>query len=143
MYKWSLTFKNCESPFGTPTTDTIWYINYVLVTQLCPILCNPVDCIPPGSSVAGILTILLFFLKQKTTPERSWGPYCIVISTTWVTMGNAKSTCILGSQSSLGAWLIHYYPWPVLEVYNNWEIVTLTQRKVHVLISVLNKDLFI
>ena len=23
----------------------------VLVTQLCPTLCNPVDCNPPGSSV--------------------------------------------------------------------------------------------
>ena len=27
----------------------------VLVTQLCPTLCNPVDCSPPGSSVHGIL----------------------------------------------------------------------------------------
>ena len=27
----------------------------VLVTQLCPILCNPMDCSPPGSSVHGIL----------------------------------------------------------------------------------------
>ena len=26
-----------------------------LVTQLCPILCNPMDCSPPGSSVHGIL----------------------------------------------------------------------------------------
>ena len=25
------------------------------VTQLCPTLCNPVDCSPPGSSVHGIL----------------------------------------------------------------------------------------
>ena len=24
------------------------------VTQLCPALCNPVDCSPPGSSVDGI-----------------------------------------------------------------------------------------
>ena len=27
----------------------------VLVTQSCPILCEPVDCSPPGSSVHGIL----------------------------------------------------------------------------------------
>ena len=27
----------------------------VLVAQLCPTLCNPVDCSPPGSSVHGIL----------------------------------------------------------------------------------------
>ena len=27
----------------------------VLVTQMCPTLCNPKDCSPPGSSVHGIL----------------------------------------------------------------------------------------
>ena len=27
----------------------------VLVTQLCPTLCDPMDCSPPGSSVHGIL----------------------------------------------------------------------------------------
>ena len=27
----------------------------VLVTQLCPTLCHPMDCSPPGSSVHGIL----------------------------------------------------------------------------------------
>ena len=26
----------------------------VLVTQLCPTLCDPIDCSPPGSSVHGI-----------------------------------------------------------------------------------------
>ena len=26
-----------------------------LVTQLCPTLCNPTDCSPPGSSVHGLL----------------------------------------------------------------------------------------
>ena len=27
----------------------------VLATQSCPMLCDPMDCIPPGSSVHGIL----------------------------------------------------------------------------------------
>ena len=27
----------------------------MLVAQLCPTLCNPIDCSPPGSSVHGIL----------------------------------------------------------------------------------------
>ena len=27
----------------------------VLVIQLCPTFCNPMDCSPPGSSVHGIL----------------------------------------------------------------------------------------
>ena len=28
---------------------------YLLVTQLCPTLCDTMDCSPPGSSVHGIL----------------------------------------------------------------------------------------
>jgi len=27
----------------------------VLVARSCPVLCNPMDCSPPGSSVPGIL----------------------------------------------------------------------------------------
>ena len=75
LYRWNITFKYCESWFGTPTIDMILYINYVLVTQPCPILCNPVDCSPLGSSVPGILTILLFFLKKlkKKNPRKELG----------------------------------------------------------------------
>ena len=29
--------------------------NVVLVTQSCPVLCDPMDCSPPGSSVLRIL----------------------------------------------------------------------------------------
>ena len=29
----------------------------VLVLQLCPILCNPINCSPPGSSVRGVLQV--------------------------------------------------------------------------------------
>ena len=31
------------------------YIVVVLVAQSCPILCDPMDCCPPRSSVHGIL----------------------------------------------------------------------------------------
>ena len=37
----------------------------VLVAQLCPTLCNPVDCSPPGSSVHGILQVRIL----------EWGPF--------------------------------------------------------------------
>ena len=33
----------------------VWLKVKVLVTQLCPTLCDPVHCSPPGSSVHGIL----------------------------------------------------------------------------------------
>ena len=35
-------------------TVSVW-----LVTQSCPVLCDPVDCSPPGSSVHGILRATL------------------------------------------------------------------------------------
>ena len=43
-----------------------------LATQLCPILCDPVDCSPPGSSIHGILQarilewVAIFFSSKLT-----------------------------------------------------------------------------
>ena len=34
---------------------SLFSCNCCLVTQLCPTVCNPMDCSPPGSSVHGIL----------------------------------------------------------------------------------------
>ena len=51
----------------------------VKVTQLCPTLCNPMDCNPPGSSVHGILQtgilkwIAISFSKGSSRPrDRTW-----------------------------------------------------------------------
>ena len=38
----------------------------VLVTQSCPILCDPMHCSPPGSSVHGILQVRI--LEWVTIP---------------------------------------------------------------------------
>ena len=38
--------------------------------QLCPTLCDPVDCSQPGSSVHGILQVRV--LERVATPS-SWG----------------------------------------------------------------------
>ena len=46
-----------------------------LVTQLCPPLCNPVDCNPPGSSVYGIFQakilefIAIYFSRESSQPR--------------------------------------------------------------------------
>ena len=47
-------------------------IKEVLVAQLCPTLCNPMDCSLPGSSVHGILqarilewVAISFFIKSE------------------------------------------------------------------------------
>ena len=40
---------------GKARVGQITYNSAVSVAQLCPTLCHPVDCSPPGSSVHGIL----------------------------------------------------------------------------------------
>ena len=54
----------------------VLWCNYLLtvseVTQLCPILCDPVDCSPPGSSVHGILQArILEWVANSLTRESS------------------------------------------------------------------------
>ena len=45
----------------------------VLITQLCLILCDPMDCSPPGSSIYGILQVRL--LEWVAVPfSRTQGP---------------------------------------------------------------------
>ena len=54
----------------------------VLVPQLCPTLCNPMDCNPPGSSVRGILQARILewatipFL-QGTFPTQGSNPFLL------------------------------------------------------------------
>ena len=42
-------------PHSTPALDTYRSEKESELAQLCPTLCDPVDCSPPGSSVHGIL----------------------------------------------------------------------------------------
>ena len=48
---------------------------YVLSTQSCPVLCNPMDCSPPGSSVHGILQarivkwVAMSFSRRSSQPR--------------------------------------------------------------------------
>ena len=47
----------------------------VLVTQLCPTLCNPMDCSPPDSSVCGIFQartlewVVISFSRESLRPR--------------------------------------------------------------------------
>ena len=47
-----------------------WRRSEVLVTQLCPTFCDPMDCSPPGSSVRGILQARL--LERVAIPFSRW-----------------------------------------------------------------------
>ena len=59
----------------TPQTKPKW--SELLVAQLCPILCNPMDCSPPGSSVLGIFQarilewVAISFSRESSQP-RDW-----------------------------------------------------------------------
>ena len=44
----------------------------LLVAQLCPTVCNPMDCIPPGSSVYGILARILEWVVISFSRGSSW-----------------------------------------------------------------------
>ena len=49
-------FKICFNHLQVYSTVLLTIVTMcVLVTKLCPTLCNPMDCSPPGSSVHGIL----------------------------------------------------------------------------------------
>ena len=56
----------------------------VLFTQLCPTLCDPMDCSPPGSSVLGdspgkSTGVGCHALLQGILPTQGWSPgllYC-------------------------------------------------------------------
>ena len=55
----------------------------VSVAQLCPTLCNPVDCSPPGSSVHGILQarilewVAISFSRGSSQPKNRTQVSCI------------------------------------------------------------------
>ena len=65
----------------------------VLVIQLCPTLCNPIDCSPPGSSVHGIFQarilewVVMPFSRVSSWPRGQTQVSCIVrrFFTIWAT----------------------------------------------------------
>ena len=50
---------------------SVCQINVFRVLQLCPTLCDRMDCSPPGSSVHGILQVAISFSKGSSQP-RDW-----------------------------------------------------------------------
>ena len=73
---------------------TIWATREVtdiccccLVAQLCPTLCDPMDCSPPGSSLHGILQarilewVVIFFSRGSLWP-RDW-THCLLHALHW------------------------------------------------------------
>ena len=54
--------------------NTKYYWNCCLVAKLCPTLCNPMDCSPPGSSVHGISQARIMEWVSISSPRGSSWP---------------------------------------------------------------------
>ena len=70
----SLTVPDMEYEPTTSLLGTCMCV-CVLVAQLCPTLCDPTDCSPPGSSVHGVLQarilewVDIFFSRASSRPR--------------------------------------------------------------------------
>jgi len=91
----------------------------VLVTELCPTLCNPMDCRPPGSSVYGILQartlewVVISFSRGSSWSRDRTQVSCVAgrFFTVWATLIPFPAPT-LASCCSLETWLIfsHFFP---------------------------------
>ena len=69
LYVCLLSFEPLHPFFPPPPTPSM----KVKVAQLCPTLCGPMDCSPPGSSVHGILqTRTLEWVAMPSSRGSSW-----------------------------------------------------------------------
>ena len=86
-----------RNPVNTPICPQCYltFLVCVLVTQLCPTLCDPMDCSPPGSSVHGTLQarilewVAMPFSRGSSRPrDRTWISYIAgKFFTIWATRG--------------------------------------------------------
>ena len=74
------------------TTTSMYMKVKVLVTQLCPTLCDPMDCSPPCSSVHGILQarmlewVAIRFSRGSSQPrDGTWVSWIMRFFTIWAT----------------------------------------------------------
>ena len=75
-WSWNLSSSGCQNPrishFSYTRHLSFWLMK---VVQLCPTLCNPLDCSPPGSFVHGILQarilewVIIPFSSPGTEPR--------------------------------------------------------------------------
>ena len=91
------------------------WVQFSTVTQLCPTLCDPMDCSPPGSSVHGIFQAwILEWVAFPFSRESSWPRDRTQVSrivgrhfTVWATREANKSSehfCHPGMTYSIAPW---------------------------------------
>ena len=75
------------------------------VSQLCPTLCDPMDCSPPGYSVlgtlqAGILEWVAISFSRGSSQPRTWTRYSCILGrffTIWATTSQQRTSTFMGS----------------------------------------------
>ena len=102
-------------------SDTIVLEVKMLVTQLCPTLCYPMDCSPPGSSVHGILQArILGWVAFPFSRESSWPRDGTRVSCIAGRFFTGWATCLISfihSQFWLSIWLVLSTVFVMLTVY--------------------------
>ena len=77
----------------------------VLVTQLCPSHCDPMDCSPPGSSVHGILQVRMLewvaisFSRGSSSPRIHTGASCLAGCSVLLVL---RYSCLCYSEAAMG-----------------------------------------
>ena len=104
-------------------------ISKALVTQLCPILSNPMNCSPPGSSVHGIFQArILESIAIFSSRGSSWPRDCTQVSCTAGRLfsseppGKPSITPLLKpSQNTRVEWLSVDFQKSFVELLNSWK----------------------
>ena len=102
------------------------------VTQLCPTLCEPMDCSPPGSSVSGIFqTRILEWFAISSSRGSSWprdwtwassiGRWILYHWATWEALSSSIRELLWGHTMAPLRWsrIWSYIPWR-LPVFRSW-----------------------
>ena len=83
-----------------------WFMCVCLVAQLCPTLCDPMDCSPPCSSVHGILQArILEWVAMPFSRGSSW-----LRDQTWVSYVSCSGRWVLYHSCQLGSLQVSIAP---------------------------------
>ena len=105
--------------------------NEMLVTQSCPVLCNPMDCSPPGSSVHGVLQartldcVAIPFSKGSSLP-RSQTQVACTASRFFTNWAIREALGVLEEIPSVSSWP---------QTYGNRIVEDSTCRNLHFIVS--------
>ena len=101
------------------------------VAQLCPTLCNPMNCSPPGSPIHGIFQARILewatisFSRGSSWP-RDWTEVSRIVGrhfTVWATREVRPESEVsyfpgrVSAYSQARVWLVMSYPWMILFVW--------------------------